>query len=191
MSNVLRVAIPFALASTLLVVAAGMPARAEEAASKSAPAAAVQAQTPASKSAERALRARVKGFWDARLARSEKVYDYYLPPEKSGLSRAAVADGNSMILKQYEIVGVKIDGDSASVTVKTQVELLLPKPMPIPDEMTRPVVAEQWHRTDGVWYRQPVEAGLSKALRAPDSQTGKSPSLDGGAAANGAEAKKN
>ena len=190
MSNVLRVAIPFALASSLLVVAVGTRARAEEATSKSAPAAGAQA-TPVNKSAERALRARVKGFWDARLARSEKVYDYYLPPAKGGLPRAGVADGTSIAWKQYEIVGVKVDGDSAWVTIKGRVDLLLPKPMPIPEEMTRPVVAEEWHSTDGVWYRQPIPAGLSKALRATDSHTGKSPSLDGGGAAQAAGGTKN
>jgi len=192
MSNLSRVAIPFALASSLLVVTSGTSARAEDAASKGAPVAAAPA-TAVDKNAERALRARVKGFWDARLARSEKTYDFYLPPAKGGLPRADVADGMNVVWQEYEIVGVKIDGDSAWVTIKGRVSLVLPKPMPVPEEMTRPVVAEEWRRTDGVWYRQPVQAGLSKAVRATDSSTGKSPSqagLDGGAAKAAEGAKK-
>jgi len=189
MSKLSDVTIPFALASSLLVAAMGTSARGEEAASSAVPAPSASA-TAATKSAERALRERVKGFWDARLAHSEKVYDFYLPPAKGGLQRSSVADGTNVVWQDYEIAGVKIDGDRALVTIRGRVSLFLPKPMPIPDDALRRVVPEEWRRTDGVWYRQPTEAGLSKAL-GEDSHAGRfPPQPEGGDAAKTGEGAK-
>jgi hypothetical protein len=193
MSSVSRVTIPFALASSLLGAAMVTSARAEEAAASngtSASASATAANPAATKSSERALRERVKGFWDARLAHSEKAYDFYLPPAKGGLPRSSVADGTNVVWQNYEIAGVKITGDRAWVTIQGRVSLLLPKPMPIPDEALQRVVPEEWRRTDGVWYRQPIEAGLSKAV-GEDSHTGRfPPQPEGGDAAKTGEGAK-
>jgi hypothetical protein len=176
MCNVSRVAILVVLTSSLLLPAVSPLARAEEAVSNSAPPPKTTAQTKKiattskSKNGEQALRARVKGFWDARVARSEKLSNFYLPPEKGGPPLAKTIDGTNVIWHEYEIDDVKIDGDTATVTIQGRVSLVLAKPVRVPEEMTRPRVSEIWHRTNGVWYREPVESGLRQHPKGPSPE---------------------
>ncbi len=155
MRNVLRSMTAFALSCGLLLSVGGAAARAAEPAAKSESA-------PAAKSAEDAFRARLTEYWDLRIARSEKVYDFYLPAEKGGSKKEDIADLGGVNYEKYAIEDVKIEGDTAYATLQTEATIALPKPMPLPDSAYKPRIVDVWHRTDGVWYREAVEPGLSR-----------------------------
>lgn len=152
MRHSLRRTISIALACGLLAVV-GAAAHAAEAAPK--PEAA--AQNP-----EDAFRARLTEYWDLRIARSQKVYDFYLPPEKGGSKMEDIADLGGVNYQKYVIEDVKIEGDTAYATLQTEATIALPRPMPLPEDAYKPKVVDVWHRTDGVWYREAVEPGISR-----------------------------
>ncbi len=152
MRNLLRLGTTLFLSCGLLLSVASVSARAAEEAPKSA-----AAQSP-----EDAFRARLAEYWDLRIERSQKVYDFYLPPEKGGSEKEDIADLGGVNYQNYTIEDVKIQGDTAYATLQTEATIALPRPMPLPDEAYKPKIVEIWHRTDGVWYREAIEPGISR-----------------------------
>jgi len=150
-----------AIAATLVCASIPFPARAAEPAAKDTAASKAKSASPADP--EQALRARVKGYWDARVTRSNDVFGFYLPPEKGGTSGGEIGDRGSVIYEKYEIKGVKIDGDEAIVEIQAQVSVVVPNARAaFPEQLKHPELKDAWHRADGVWYRKPVEAGLAQ-----------------------------
>jgi preprotein translocase subunit Sec61beta len=150
-----------AIAATLVGASVPSPARAAEPAAKDKAASKAKIESPADP--EQALRARVKGYWDARVTRSNDVFGFYLPPEKGGTTGGEIGDRGSVIYEKYEIKGVKIDGDEAIVDIQAQVNVVVPNARAVfPEQLKHPQLKDAWHRADGVWYRKPVEAGLAQ-----------------------------
>jgi hypothetical protein len=121
---------------------------------------ATPALTGSSTSAEQDLRERARAYWDARIARSPKVYEFYVPPEKGGASRDRITEGGNMVFKTAEIEVIELDGDRGDVRVRAAYSVVLPRAVPLPDVQSM-VIREGWSRVDGTWYRDVVPPGLS------------------------------
>jgi hypothetical protein len=122
------------------------------------------AATDSSTRTEGDLRARARAYWDARIARSQKVYEFYAPPEKGGASRDRISEGGNMIFTTATIEAVEIDGDLGVVRVWAEYSVVLPRAVPLPDVQGMGI-REGWSRVDGTWYRDVVPPGLSHRFR--------------------------
>jgi hypothetical protein len=165
MRNLPRVAFSLAPAAVLAAAMIVAPAHAAEPAPKSATAPATQAKG-SPKSEEQALRTRVKEYWDAKVADSPKVFDYYLPPEKGGADRGRISEGQSITY------GSSRSGcDDRRGCCERRDQPRFPsscRRRSLPDSLKHPKIVDRWRRTEGIWYRAdragPLEA-LAEAGR--------------------------
>jgi hypothetical protein len=106
------------------------------------------------------LRDRVTQYWDARVARSEKVYDFYPVPELGGpKDRKMLGEFGNVTFEGYEIEDISVDGDTA--TVKLQVVADTSTGSPHHKEHAVHVPSqEEWIRVCDTWFRKPVRKSL-------------------------------
>lgn len=113
-------------------------------------------------SGEAALRERANGYWKARVAREKNVFDFYLPPEKR-IGKGTIQEGGAVRFDSFEIEGVKIEGEIASVMVRVESHIDGRTPFPIPDRIGKRTLTERWEKFDGVWYKQATMPALRAA----------------------------
>lgn len=124
---------------------------------------------------EAALQERVSAYWDARVARTARVYDFYPGPELGGPKDIAmIGEFGNMRFLDYRIEGIDIDSDTAvvSLTVTTEVTGLrqvhtVKKPRELP-------AMERWNRICGTWFRKPKRRSLVRSEFRP-SELGEVP----------------
>jgi hypothetical protein len=111
----------------------------------------------AAKSDEQALRKRVTAYWDARVERSQSVYDFYPSPALGGpKNRKLIGEFGNVRFESYRIEDIALEGDSATVRLKVNVHVTpLTQRYELPSKDT-------WNRICGTWYRKPVRRGLAK-----------------------------
>jgi hypothetical protein len=153
---------PAAAAGT--ATTAATPAPAKPAAAK--PAAAVK---PGSPEDVKALRERASAYWDARVAQSDATATFY-PSKEQGGPAVARPDRGNIHYTSYEIQEIVIEGDRALVVVKAHAAYasgeaaIIAQVGEVRERLLNPTLGEEWLRIDGVWYRKPVERGLSRFM---------------------------
>jgi hypothetical protein len=141
-------------------LSAGAACAEERAAEPKAPA---QAERPEATAADRAaLLERANAYWKARVARDRSVVDFY-PPADKRLAHGAIPENGAVRFESFEIEGVEIEGEVATVTVKVDSRIDGRTPFPIPEHVNRRTLRERWDRIDGVWYKQAVVPALRAA----------------------------
>jgi len=109
--------------------------------------------------AEQALRERVTQYWTARVARSPDVYRFYPGPEFGGpIDSTMIGEFGTLQFKGFEIQGVEIQREKA--TVRLDVDVLLERPAPAGTSRYTSHSAEVWNHICGTWYRQPLRKSL-------------------------------
>lgn len=151
--------------SALLVLAAFAFALAVSGGGSAArPAAAAEVSSARSaRPEERELQERVRAYWEARMAGSERVFAFYTPPERGGpRARSDVSERGNLRFTGFEIEKVELRGDEGTVVVRVEAAS--------PDAGTgAPLrsgrsarVREAWDRVDGTWYKRPVPRGFGR-----------------------------
>jgi hypothetical protein len=123
---------------------------------------------------EQALLERAAKYWEARVAGSPEVLDFYAPPEKGGPKHANErSEFGNVRYREAEIEGAEIDGDQALVRIRIKASFPLATALTVDDGFwTRPI-REEWLEVDGTWYKKPIPLGYSRPSPRP---TKKSPS---------------
>ncbi len=125
--------------------------------------------------AEAALRARVEAYWTARAAgQVEEAVAYYVPLA-GGQAPVDVPENGGLWFKDFEIVGVDVQGDRADVRVRvTTPDVLAPVHMTkLPESLRRPVLPEEWVLLDGTWRKVVPDRSLSRiGRRNPNPRAG-------------------
>lgn len=164
------------LAVALLALGVGARALAEEVdvpeAAAAAPAEA-KAKAPAApvspEESEAQLMERARAYWEARVARNPQVYEFYPPPEIRPEGMVGThGEGGAVAWSDFEIEAVKAEGESGLVQVRARMHLGADYEARIPEAMRdlmRPTVMEEWVHLEGVWYKKPIEQGLSRFMR--------------------------
>lgn len=114
------------------------------------------------RSGEAALVERANGYWKARVAREKSVFDFYVPPEKR-TEKGNIREGGAVRFDSFEIEGVKIEGEIATVMVRVESHIDGRTPFPIPDRIGKRTLTERWEKFDGVWYKQTAKPALRAA----------------------------
>ena len=115
---------------------------------------------------EKILRQRVAAYWDARVARTTKVFDFYAPPDKGGPQKARdVSEGGNILFRTYEIEDVEIEGDSALIHLRVSAHVYLNRPSGAAQLQRDAQIQEAWVRVDEAWYKRPIPRGLSRHMR--------------------------
>jgi hypothetical protein len=116
---------------------------------------------------EKALLERARAYWDARVAGSNKVYDFYPPDVRERGQLPAEFAG--VLYKDHEIERVLAKDGLGVVIVRAQQVLVLgPGVRTQADGFEKQLKAhfgEEWVRVDGTWYKKPIYGGLSRFLR--------------------------
>ena len=113
---------------------------------------------------EQALRARVTAYWDARVARSEEVYRFYVGPELGGpKDRGAIGEFGAVRFDGYRIESIELDGDSARIRMGVDVRVDRPDPGGAGETRYAMPSAEEWQRICGTWYRKPLRKSLVRS----------------------------
>jgi len=161
MKSILRVSVAVLAASLLVAVSAGAddakaPAKVDEAG------AAAGAGAKVASSDRDKLMKRAKEYWDARVARSPKVYDFYAPPEKGGpKSLKDISEGGNIQWIEAEVQDAKIGSNWGVVYTRVKAEIPVAGAFDLPDDLKERVVQAQWNKVEGEWYKKPVPRGLS------------------------------
>lgn len=102
------------------------------------------------------VRARARGYWDARLKGDvQSVAPFVHPLQK------AVTDNSVLITEAYEITGVKVEGDEALVGIKAKYRFK----SPLMAKMSRDIThQDKWVRYRGQWYHAQHPVGLGEVL---------------------------
>jgi len=117
-------------------------------------------------SEEKIFRQRVAAYWDARVARTAKVFDFYAPADRGGPQTARdVSEGGNILFKVYEIEDVEIEGDSALVHLRVSADLHLDRPSGAGQVQRDAQIHEAWVKVDSTWYKRPIPPGLSRHMR--------------------------
>lgn len=106
--------------------------------------------------AERAVRKRAVGYWEARLANDAKGMAPYTHPLQKSFQ-----DNTLLVTESYEITGVKVDGDEATVGIKAKYRLKQPLMTKVERDVTH---NDKWVRYKGEWYHAPHPVGLGEVL---------------------------
>ncbi len=120
--------------------------------------------TPAREVREEAgLRERARQYWEARVAGSDRVFEFYAPPEKGGpRGPAEVSEGGNLRFTAFEIEAVEVR--AAEALVRVRVEATVPA-LRQPARSGTPrsaLLREAWDRLDGAWYKRPVPRGFGR-----------------------------
>ena len=105
---------------------------------------------------EKTIRKRAQGYWDARVSGELKAIAPFAHPLQKALQ-----DNSVLITESYEITGVKVDGDTASVGVKAKYRLKQAAFAKVTREIA---LDDQWVRYKGEWYHQVHPVGFSDIL---------------------------
>ena len=113
---------------------------------------------------EQVLRERVASFWDARLERSLKVYDFYPSPDLGGpKDRTTIGELGDLSIHSYSIEAIEVNGDeSASIRLKVGLGVPLAMPGGTRDARRSLLMLEDWNKICGTWYRKPRPFSLAR-----------------------------
>jgi hypothetical protein len=121
---------------------------------------------------EKALLERARGYWDLRVAGSNKVYEFYSPEDRERGPLPAEFAG--VFYKDYQIERVVTDGERGVVIVRTQLALSPTLAARAPgkkfEKYLKSHLGEEWVRVDQTWYKKPFYGGLSRFMHARDEQ---------------------
>ncbi len=106
---------------------------------------------------ERAVRARAAGYWNARMTGDLKALAPYVHPLQKSLQ-----ENNVLATDSFEITGVKVNGDEATVGVKAKYEVKLGQTSRLGREMA---MEDHWVRYKGQWYHALHPTGFGEILR--------------------------
>jgi hypothetical protein len=110
-------------------------------------------------SAEAVLRERANAYWNARVARSESVLEFY-PPKELRPAGTIIPENGALLYKKFDIGEVSIHDDEAFVLVNIETEIMGNTPFPIPAKFLTRSLQERWMRIDGTWFKQPTISAL-------------------------------
>jgi len=114
------------------------------------------------------LRERAQQYWEARVAGSARVLEFYAPPEKGGpRGPREVSEGGNLRFTAFDIEGVELRGDEASVLVRVEANVPAGRRQARPGSVRSRVLRELWDRVDGDWYKRPVPRGFGRGY-SPD-----------------------
>jgi hypothetical protein len=114
------------------------------------------------------LRERAQQYWEARVAGSARVLEFYAPPEKGGpRGPGEVSEGGNLRFTAFEIEGVELGGDAATVLVRVEASLPVRRELARTSAERSRLLREVWDRVDGTWYKRPVPRGFGRGY-APD-----------------------
>ena len=114
-----------------------------------------------SQSEESVLRTRVIEYWNARVERSDSVWDYYAPTELGGAKdRRRVAETGNMRFKEYEIEMLELENEAAHVRMK--VDATYPRGGGSEEGRRWLKFDEYWSKVCGTWYRKPSRRGVGR-----------------------------
>jgi len=108
-----------------------------------------------------ALRERATAYWEAKAARSDAVFDFYVPVELGGPTRDDIVEGKQATFASVEVGQVVVNDHTGTVQVKIEVESLdfaspaLAMALEENPEVRRRTIQDKWLQVDGVWYRKP------------------------------------
>jgi len=159
----LRASVAVLAASLLVAVGAGAddakaPAKVDEAGAASE----ASATKDRNASDREKLMKRATAYWNARVARSPKVYDFYAPPEKGGpKGLKEISEGGNIQWLEAEVQDAKIGSNWGIVYTRVKAEIPVAGAFDLPEDMKERVVQAQWNKVDGEWYKKPVPRGLS------------------------------
>jgi len=107
---------------------------------------------------ERVLRSRVEGYWEARLkGNAQEVAQFQHPDQRE------VFDPGMLVTESYEIVDLRVDGDTAVANV----DLVTYIKHPLLSAHTQDAqVRDEWVQVDGTWYRAVQPVSLGQMIRA-------------------------
>ncbi len=113
---------------------------------------------------EQVLSERVAAFWDARLERSLKVYDFYPSPELGGpKDRTTIGEFGNVSFHSYSIEAIEVNGDdSASIRLKVGLAASQPTPGGARDARRSLLLLDEWNKICGTWYRKPRPRSLAR-----------------------------
>jgi hypothetical protein len=113
---------------------------------------------------EQALRKRVTTYWDARVERSESVYDFYPSPELGGpKNQGLIGESGNIFFESWRIEAIAVEGDSATVRLNVNVRVTpLQQGGAKAGSHEKLFTVETWNRICGTWYKKPVPRGLTK-----------------------------
>jgi hypothetical protein len=94
---------------------------------------------------ERLVESRVRGYWEARVARDLESQVQYLHP-----LQGSVADSGMLVTEGFEIKGITVEGEEATADLVVHSRLK----HPILSARARSVEMQtKWVKVDGKWYR--------------------------------------
>ena len=112
---------------------------------------------------EQALLERAGKYWEARVAGSPKVLDFYAPPEKGGPKTARDrSEFGNITYRGAEIEGAEIDGDRAWVRIRITAGFPLATAVQLDEGFWTREIREEWLKVEGTWYKKPVPLGFSR-----------------------------
>ncbi len=95
---------------------------------------------------ERAVRKRAEGYWNARVAGDLKAIAPYVHPLQK-----SIQENNVLLTDSFEIAGVTVNGDHATVAVKAKHRVKLARVANVDREMEH---EDRWVRYKGEWYHE-------------------------------------
>jgi len=110
-----------------------------------------------------ALLERAAKYWEARVARSREVLDFYAPPEKGGPKTARDrSEFGNVKYRAATIQGADIDGDQALVRILITAGFPLITPIKLDKDFWDREIREEWIKVDGIWYKKAIPLGFSR-----------------------------
>ncbi len=111
---------------------------------------------------DQALLERAGKYWEARVAGTREVLDFYAPPEQGGPKTARDrSEFGNVRYRAAKIQGVEIDGNRAVVKIRITAGLPLAALVPLEKGLWDREIREQWIKFDGTWYKKPIPMGFS------------------------------
>jgi hypothetical protein len=112
---------------------------------------------------EQALLERAGKYWEARVASSPELLDFYAPPEKGGPKFASDrSEFGNVKYQGAEVTGAVIDGDQAMVRIRITASIPLAAAAQLDKGFWTREIREEWLKVDGTWYKKPVPLGFSR-----------------------------
>ncbi len=122
---------------------------------------------------EQALLERAGKYWEARVASSPELLDFYAPPEKGGPKTARErSEFGNIRYRGAEVEGAEIDGDQAVVRIRIGVGFAMVTPLELDESFWTREIREEWLKVDGTWYKKPIPLGFSRPSPRPTQGPG-------------------